>query len=31
VLKMLVSGFGKTHGQDEPKQRCDFIEAIPSN
>jgi hypothetical protein len=29
VLKMLVSGFGKTHGQDEPKQRCEFIEAIP--
>lgn len=30
VLKMLVSGFGKTHGQAEPKERCEFIEAIPS-
>jgi hypothetical protein len=30
VLKMLVSGFGKTHGQEEVKARCEFIEAIPS-
>ncbi|MFZ9038286.1 MAG: hypothetical protein ACO3DT_09470 [Gammaproteobacteria bacterium] len=30
VLKMLVSGFGKTHGQDEIRERCEFIEAIPS-
>jgi len=29
VLKMLVSGFGKSHGQDEVKERCEFIEAIP--
>ena len=29
VLKMLVSGFGKSHGQDEVKERCKFIEAIP--
>jgi hypothetical protein len=30
ILKMLVSGFGKTHGQEEVKARCEFIEAIPS-
>lgn len=30
VLKLLVSGFGKTHGQHEAKERCEFIEAIPS-
>lgn len=29
VLKMLVSGYGKSHGQDEVKERCEFIEAIP--
>jgi hypothetical protein len=29
VLKMLVSGFGKDHGQEEPKSRCEFIESIP--
>ncbi len=29
VLKMLVSGFGKSHGQDEVRERCEFIEAIP--
>ncbi|MDJ0777118.1 MAG: hypothetical protein QNJ85_04585 [Gammaproteobacteria bacterium] len=30
VLKMLVSGFGKTHGHADVKQRCEFIEALPS-
>ena len=30
VLKMLVSGFGKSHGHEEVKTRCEFIEAIPS-
>jgi hypothetical protein len=30
ILKMLVSGFGKTHGQEEPKARCEFIETIPA-
>ena len=29
VLKMLVSGYGKSHGQDEVKERCEFNEAIP--
>ena len=29
VLKMLVSGFGKDHGQEEVKERCEFIESIP--
>ena len=29
VLKMLVSGFGKAHGQEEVKERCEFIETIP--
>ena len=29
VLKMLVSGFGKEHGQEEVKERCEFIESIP--
>ncbi len=29
VLKMLVSGYGKSHGQDEVKKRCEFIETIP--
>jgi len=29
ILKMLVSGFGKTHGHEEPRARCEFIEAIP--
>jgi hypothetical protein len=29
VLKMLVAGFGKSHGHDEVKERCEFIEAIP--
>jgi hypothetical protein len=29
VLKMLVSGFGRDHGQEEPKSRCEFIESIP--
>ena len=29
VLKMLVSGFGKDHGQEEPKSRCEFIESVP--
>jgi hypothetical protein len=31
VLKMLVSGFGKTHGHEEAKARCEFLEAIPGN
>lgn len=30
VLKMLVSGFGKTYGHEEVKTRCEFIETIPS-
>lgn len=30
ILKMLVSGFGKTHGSAEAKERCEFLEAIPS-
>jgi hypothetical protein len=29
VLKMLVSGFGKEHGQEEVRERCEFIESIP--
>jgi hypothetical protein len=29
VLKMLVSGFGRDHGQEEAKSRCEFIESIP--
>jgi hypothetical protein len=29
VLKMLVSGFGKEHGQEAVKERCEFIESIP--
>ena len=29
VLKMLVSGFGRSHGQEEPRARCDFIETFP--
>jgi hypothetical protein len=29
VLKMLVSGFGTDHGQEEVKERCEFIESIP--
>ena len=29
VLKMLVSGFGREHGQEEVKERCEFIESIP--
>jgi hypothetical protein len=29
VLKMLVSGFGRDHGQEEVKSRCEFIESIP--
>ena len=29
VLKMLVSGFGQDHGQEEAKSRCEFIESIP--
>jgi hypothetical protein len=29
VLKMLVSGFGQDHGQEEVKERCEFIESIP--
>jgi len=29
VLKMLVSGFGKDHGQEEVESRCEFIESIP--
>ena len=29
VLKMVVSGFGRSHGQEEPKTRCDFIETFP--
>jgi hypothetical protein len=29
VLKMLVSGFGRDHGQEEVKSRCNFIESIP--
>jgi len=28
VLKMLVSGFGQDHGQDEVRERCEFIESI---
>jgi hypothetical protein len=28
VLKMLVSGFGQDHGQEEVKERCEFIESI---
>jgi len=29
VLKMLVSGFGQDHGQEEVRERCEFIESIP--
>jgi hypothetical protein len=29
VLKMLVSGFGQNHGQEEVRERCEFIESIP--
>jgi len=29
VLKMLVSGFSKDHGQEEVKERCEFIESVP--
>ena len=29
VIRMLVSGFGKTHGHEEVKTRCEFIETIP--
>jgi hypothetical protein len=29
VLKMLVSGFGRDHGQEEVASRCEFIESIP--
>jgi hypothetical protein len=29
VLKMMVSGFGRNHGQEEVKSRCEFIESIP--
>jgi len=29
VLKMLVSGFGMSHGDDEVRERCEFIESIP--
>ena len=29
VLKMLVSGFGKDHGQEEVRERCEFLESIP--
>jgi len=31
VLKMLVSGFGRDHGQEEVKSRCEFIESIPDD
>jgi hypothetical protein len=31
VLEMLVSGFGKAHGHEEVRTRCEFIESIPSN
>lgn len=31
VLKMLVSGFGRDHGQEEVKSRCEFIESIPDS
>ncbi len=31
VLKMMVSGFGNEHGQDEVRERCSFIEMIPDN
>ena len=30
VLKMLVSGFGRDHGQEEVKSRFEFIESIPN-
>ncbi|MDJ0776878.1 MAG: hypothetical protein QNJ85_03375 [Gammaproteobacteria bacterium] len=29
VLKMIVSGFSSDHGQEEVRERCDFIEKIP--
>jgi len=29
VQKMLVSGFGREHGQEEVRERCEFIESIP--
>lgn len=29
ILKMLVSGFGRSHGHEEVKSRCEFIESIP--
>ena len=29
VLKMLVSGFGQDHGEEEVRERCEFIESIP--
>ncbi|MCK4837728.1 MAG: hypothetical protein KAS94_02940 [Desulfobulbaceae bacterium] len=29
VLKMLVSGVGISHGHEEVKSRCEFIESIP--
>jgi len=29
ILKMLVSGVGKGQAQEEVKERCEFIEAIP--
>jgi hypothetical protein len=31
VLKMLVSGFGKAHGHEEARARCEFLEAVPGN
>ena len=31
VLKMLVSGFGVSHGDDEVRARCEFIESIPDD
>jgi hypothetical protein len=31
VLKMLVSGFGRAHGEAEVRERCEFIEAIPGD
>lgn len=31
VVKMLVSGFGAGHGQDEVRERCAFIETVPEN